>query len=168
MDLKSVESQRSELLFFVIALVMLVLATIAYVSFRQEQGLLVPALTVVSLLACLYIIDKERRLRRLQKQLVRELVVEQDKSASLEGRLQEMTALYRAISTVNSVVEPEHTFDAVLRAALELVECNRGSLMLLDELDERLKIVAAQGLPQGRGTGPFPRHHRRLRDRGAG
>ena len=38
MDLKSVESQRSELLLFVIAIVMIFLATIAYVSFRQEQG----------------------------------------------------------------------------------------------------------------------------------
>ena len=148
MDLKSVESQRSELLLFVIAIVMIFLATIAYVSFRQEQGLLVPSLTIVSLLACLYIIDKERRLRRLQKQLVRELLEEQDKSASLESRLKEMTALYRAISTVNSIVEPEDTFDAVLRAALELVEGDRGSLMLLDELDERLKIVSAQALPQ--------------------
>ena len=148
MDLKSVESQRSELLLFVVALVMIFLGAIAYISFRNGQGFLVPALTIVSLLACLYIIDKERRLRNLQKRLIRELVDEQDRSASLESRLQEITALYRAISTVNSVVEPEHTFDAVLRAALELVGADRGSVMLLDELDERLKIVSSQGLSQ--------------------
>ncbi len=148
MDLKSVESQRSELLLFVVALVMIFLGAIAYISFRNGQGLLVPALTIVSLLACLYIIDKERRLRNLQKRLILELVDEQDRSASLESRLQEITALYRAISTVNSVVEPEDTFDAVLRAALELVGADRGSVMLLDELDERLKIVSAQGLSQ--------------------
>jgi len=148
MDLKRVESERSELLLFVIALVMIFLGTIAYLSFRDGQGVLVPALTIVSLLACLYIIDKERRLRNLQKRLIRELVDEQDRSASLESRLKEITALYRAISTVNSVVEPEDTFDAVLRAALELVGADRGSVMLLDELDERLKIVSAQGLSQ--------------------
>lgn len=148
MDLKRVESQRSELLLFVIALVMIFLGAIAYISFRQGEGLLVPALTIVSLLACLYIIDKERRLRNLQRKLIRELIDEQDRSATLESRLQELTALYRAISTVNSVVEPEYTFDTVLRAALELVGADRGSVMLLDELDERLKIVSAQGLAQ--------------------
>ncbi len=36
----------------------------------------------------------------------------------------------------------------MLRAALELVGADRGSVMLLDELDERLKIVSAQGLSQ--------------------
>lgn len=148
MDLKRVESQRSELLLFVVALLMIFLGAIAYITFRQGQGFFVPALTIVSLLACLYIIDKERRLRNLHKQLVQDLLDEQDRSASLETRLKEITALYRAISTVNAVVEPEDTFDAVLRAGLELVGADRGSIMLLDELDERLKIVAAQGLPQ--------------------
>lgn len=146
MDLKRVESQRSELLLFVIALVMIFLGAIAYISFRQGEGLLVPALTIVSLLACLYIIDKERRLRNLQRRLIQELVDEQDRSASLESRLQEITALYRAISTVNSVLEPEDTFDAVLRAGLDLVGADRGSVMLLDDLDERLKIASAVGL----------------------
>ncbi len=148
MDLRSVESQRSELILFVIALLMIFLAAIAYISFRSGEGLLVPALTIVSLLACLYIIDKERRLRNLQKRLIQELVDEQDRSASLESRLKEITTLYRAISTVNAVVEPEDTFDAVLRAGLELVGADRGSVMLFDDLDERLKIVSAQGLSQ--------------------
>jgi hypothetical protein len=89
MDLKRVESQRSELLLFVVALVMIFLGAIAYITFRQGQGILVPALTVVSLLTYLYIIDKERRLRKLQKRLIRELVDEQDRSASLESRLKE-------------------------------------------------------------------------------
>ena len=65
MNLKRVESQRSELLLFVIAPLMIFLAAIAYISFKSGEGLLVPALTIVSLLACLYIIDKERRLRNL-------------------------------------------------------------------------------------------------------
>ncbi len=146
MDLKQVENQRSELLLFVIALVMIFLGAIAYITFRQGQGLLVPALTIVSLLACLYVIDKERRLRNLQKKLVEDLVNEQNRAASLETRLKEITALYRAISTVNSVVEPEDTFDTVLRAGLELVGADRGSIMLIDDLDERLKIVSAEGL----------------------
>ena len=169
MNLKQVESQRSELLLLVILLLMIFLGAIAYISFRQEQGFLVPALTIISLLACLYIIDKERRLKKLQHKLIKELIEEQDKSTSLESRLKEITGLYRAISAVNSVVEPELTFDTVLRAALELVEGNRGSLMLIDDRDERLKIVSAQGLRDtvvaqtrqkvGKGVAGWVAHH---------
>ena len=101
MNLKQVESQRSELLLLVILLLMIFLGAIAYISFRQEQGFLVPALTIISLLACLYIISKERRLKKLQHQLTKKLIEEQDKSTSLESRLKEITGLYRAISTVN-------------------------------------------------------------------
>ncbi len=169
MDLKQVEGQRRELLLLVIFLVMIFLGAIAYISFRQQQGFLVPALTIISLLACLYVIDKERRLKKLQHQLIKELIEEQDKSTSLESRLKEITGLYRAISAVNSVVEPEQTFDTVLRAALELVEGNRGSVMLIDDRDERLKIVAAQGLRDtvvaqtrqkiGKGVAGWVAHH---------
>ncbi len=95
MDLKQVEGQRRELLLLVILLVMIFLGAIAYISFRQQQGFLVPTLTIISLLACLYVIDKERRLKKLQHQLIKELIEEQDKSTSLESRLKEITALPR-------------------------------------------------------------------------
>ncbi len=169
MDLKQVEGQRRELLLLVIFLVMIFLGAIAYISFRQQQGFLVPALTIISLLACLYVIEKERRLKKLQHQLIKELIEEQDKSTSLESRLKEITGLYRAISAVNSVVAPELTFDTVLRAALELIEGNRGSVMLIDDRDERLKIVSAQGLRDtvvaqtrqkiGKGVAGWVAHH---------
>ena len=169
MDLKEVEGQRRELLLLVILLLMIFLGAIAYISFRQQQGFLVPALTILSLLACLYVIEKERRLKKLQDQLIKELIEEQDKSTSLESRLKEITGLYRAISAVNSVVEPELTFDTVLRAALELIEGNRGSVMLIDDRDERLKIVSAQGLRDtvvaqtrqkiGKGVAGWVAHH---------
>ncbi len=71
MNLKQVESQQSELLLLVIWLLMIFLGAIAYISFRQDQGFLVPALTIISLLACLYIIGKERRLKKLQHQLIK-------------------------------------------------------------------------------------------------
>ena len=70
---------------------------------------------------------------------------------------------------MNSVLEPEYTFDTVLRAALELVEGDRGSVMLIDDRDERLKIVSAQGLLDtvvaqtrqkiGKGVAGWVAHH---------
>ena len=146
MDLKHVENQRTELLQLVLLLVMVFLVVVTYLSFRRDQGYLIPLLAVVSLLACLYVIGRERRLKKLHGQLIHQLVDEQHRSASLESRLKEITRLYRAISTVNSVSEPERTFDAVLRAALELVDGDRGSVMLLDASEEFLVIASAQGL----------------------
>ena len=54
--------------------------------------------------------------------------------------------MYRAISIVNSGTDPERTFETVLRAALELVGGDCGSIMLMEEGDDHLAIVAAQGL----------------------
>jgi two-component system NtrC family sensor kinase len=155
MELSHVERRRTELLQFVLLVIILVLAVITYLSFKQEQGYLIPALAALCLCACLYVIGKERYLKQLQSDLVEQLLEkerqvtdEQAKSSSLEVRLKELTDLYRAISTVNSGLDPERTFDTVLRAALELVGGNRGSVMLVDEDSDFLRIVSSQGLSE--------------------
>ena len=155
MELSYVDKRRTELLQFVLLVIIMVLAVITYLSFRQDQGHLVPALAALCLCSCLYVIGKERHLRQLQHRLVEELIEkerqvtdEQAKSSSLEMRLTELTNLYRAISTVNSALDPERTFGTVLRAALDLVGGNRGSVMLLDDGGDRLVIVSSQGISQ--------------------
>ena len=167
MDLIQVEKQRSELLQLLLLLIMVFLGVVAYLSFQQQEGYLIPSLTVLSLIACLYVITKERGLKNLQAQLIKELIEkerqvkklghelkeehsqlegEKDKSLHLGLRLKELTSLYRAISIVNSVIDPKRTLDSVLRAALELTEGNNGSIMLMDEKKELLTIVCSQGL----------------------
>jgi transcriptional regulator with GAF, ATPase, and Fis domain len=154
-ELSHVEKRRTELLQFVLLVTIMVLAVATFLSIRQQQGFLIPALTGICLSACLYVIGKEQNLKRLQARLVRELVEkerlvaeEQSKSASLETRLKELTELYRAISIVNSGTDPERTYDTVLRAALELVAGDCGSIMLVDEVGDHLTIAAAQGLDE--------------------
>lgn len=153
MELSHVEKQRTELLQFILLVIILVLAAITYLSFRQEEGYLVPTLTALCLCACLYVVGKERRLRLLQGRLIAELIEkerqvgdEKARSLSLELRLKELTDLYRAISTVNSGIDPERTFDTVLRAALELVGGDCGSIMLVDPDSEYMRIVSSRGL----------------------
>jgi signal transduction protein with GAF and PtsI domain len=133
----------------------MVLAVATFLSIRQEQGYILPALTGLCLCACLYVIGKERALKQLQTQLVddivekeRQVAEEQSKSTALEQRLKELTELYRAISIVNSGTDPERTAETVLRAALELVKGNCGSIMLLDETGDNLVIAASQGLSE--------------------
>lgn len=146
MDVKRLDKQRTEIFHFVLWLLLVLLAVIGFLSFQQGQGGTIPWLVVVSLSACLYAVSKERRLRRRQMELRRELSQEQDKSADLESRLKELAGLYRAISTVNAGAVPERTFAAVLTAGLQLVGGNRGSLMLVDEEEEHLVMAAAEGI----------------------
>jgi transcriptional regulator with GAF, ATPase, and Fis domain len=153
MELSHVEKKRTELLQFVLLVIIMVLATATYLSLMRGQGYLLPALTGLSLCACLYVVGKERRLKSLQKRLVEELIEkerlvadEQSKSASLELRLKELTELYRAISTINACTDPDRSLDTVLRAALELVGGDCGSVMLLDEGGDYLVIASSMGL----------------------
>ena len=167
MDLTRLERQRSELLQLLLLLIMVFLGIVAYTSLQQQQGYLIPSLTILCLAACLYVIAKERSLKSLQAQLIKEIIEkerqvkklgqelkeehhhlegEKDKSLHLGLRLKELTSLYRAISIVNSVMDPKRTLDGVLHAALELTEGNCGSIMLLDEKKEHLSIVCSQGL----------------------
>ena len=146
MEVKRLDEQRTEVFHFVLWILLVLLAVIGYLSYQQDQGGPVPWLVVVSLFACLYAVSRERGLRRRQVDLRRELSQEQDRSADLESRLKELAGLYRAISAVNAGGAPERTFATVLKAGLELVGGNRGSLMLLDEEEEHLVIAAAEGI----------------------
>jgi transcriptional regulator with GAF, ATPase, and Fis domain len=171
MDLNNVEKQRSGLVQFLVVLLSLILGFILVISWQQDQGYLTVGLTVLGLLTCLYVIGKERGLRRDHDHLVREIAAkrqqvdslgerlkaEKDGVLKLESRLQELTALYRAISTVNAVTEQTDTFDAVLRAALDLVGGDRGSLMLVDSDGQRLSFATAIGLDETALFGPGPK-----------
>ena len=192
MELGQVEKKRYELLQLLLLLIMVFLGIITYTSVQQGGGYLIPSLTILSLLACLYVISKERSLKKLQAQLIQEIIQkdrqvkkldqelkeeqaqledEKDRSDKLGLRLKELTALYRAINTVNSVREPQRSCDTVLRAALELVGSDAGSIMLMDESGARLSIACAQGLSDdtirytwqriGEGIAGWVAHHRK-------
>jgi len=148
-------------------MIMLFLGLVTYQSVQNDEGYLTPALGLLSLLACLYVIGQERTLKQLQHQLVEELVMkdrqvvqlgrefsdarhrlkdEESKKVQVEGRLHEVSALYKAISVVNAVQDPQRTPEGVLRSALDLVEADCGSIMLLEGDGANLVIIAAQGL----------------------
>ena len=85
MDVKRLDKQRTEIFHFVLWLLLVLLAVIGFLSFRQGQGGTIPLLVVVSLSACLYAVSKERRLRRRQMDLRRELSQEQDRPHHAAG-----------------------------------------------------------------------------------
>ncbi|MEA3273973.1 MAG: GAF domain-containing protein [Pseudomonadota bacterium] len=179
MDLTKIEKQRSGLQQYLIVLMMILLGLIMVVAHGEALGFSVPfpepevwisALAIVCLFACLYVLSRDRRLRRTASRLVRELVEkeravrelgnelkegrhaleeEQTRAADLDVRLKELAALYRAISRVNSETSYDLICETALRAVLELVGGDRGSIMLLDDKREYLRIVSSLGIRGG-------------------
>lgn len=169
-ELAQVERLQSGLVQFLIVIIMMVLGLIVAIAYQRRLGSEIPILAIVALLACLYAMTRERGLRREHAQLVRsllaseqqldrmgeairegktELGVAREQADRLGHRLDEITRLYRAISTVNSVPDPSGTYDAVVEAALALVSGDRGSLMLFDETVDAFVIRSQRGLPEG-------------------
>ena len=150
-------------------LAMAILGVTLFVSFRYGQSDLFKALTVIGIIVCLYI-NKERNIKHQRELLAEEAVkrgtqidslkkeisVHKVEVMHLEHRLKELTDLHRAISTVNAVSTCNETYDAVLRAALDLVGADRGSLMLVDRSNSRLVFASAIGLDDRVLSGPAP------------
>jgi len=169
MELSKVRNQRSELVQLLLLLIIIFLGIVTYRSFQSGEGYVIPSLMILSLGACLYVIIKERSLKKIEAVLVTDLIEkerqvkqldqelkdeqvhleeEKTKATAIGLRLRELTALYKAISTVNSVNEPDRANETVLRAALELVGGNTGSLMLVDEQQKNLMIDSTLGLAE--------------------
>lgn len=100
------------------------------------------ALVLLSVAFAVYVMDKERHLRRLTKVLVNERVL----TAALSNRLKEISLLTEAGKAVSSTLEMEDVLGIILRAAFELLEADEGSVMLAE--GEDLVVAAAVGHPK--------------------
>lgn len=87
----------------------------------------------------LYLIDKELKLRGMTRSLVDERVL----SAALSNRLMELSALSEVGKAINRLLDIDDVLRRILQAALDLLEANEGSIMLLDAAGENLHVAAA-------------------------
>lgn len=149
------ERQRSGLIPFLALIVMLILGAMVALTYSQPQGKFVAGLGVAGLAVCLYVIARDRALRRQQGQLVEEVERKESQVKVLgrklkaeEVRTQELTAFYRAITKVSSNTDHRRVYETVLKAAIELVGGNCGSILMLDERGE-LRFVSTVGLDSG-------------------
>lgn len=161
MDLQTIERQQTGLVQFLIIVIMLILSAITVLAFQYRTGPAIPVLALVALVACLYATVQERRLKKLHSSLEDSLDTksrvmdrmgerireETARSQELGSRLDDLTRLYRAISSVNAVSDPTAAYEVVVRAAIQLVEANTGSLMLLESGGNTLTLRSAVGLP---------------------
>ena len=148
-SLEAVERRRLQL-WFVMAVMLLALAAVAVVgSLSTAMATSSPWLsptavrgTVVALTVgfCIYAFEKELHLRRLTLLLADERVL----TAALTNRLREVSSLLEAGKAVNSALELPNVLDIILRSAVELLDGNDGSIMLI-EGHQRLRVVCVHG-----------------------
>lgn len=105
----------------------------------------------------LSVIDKEIRLRGLAELLVEERVL----SAALSNRLSEISTLSEVGKAINTTLDLTDVLNLILSSALELLGGTEGSIMLVEDDGESLRVVSYHGprvetVMQGRakvGTG---------------
>ena len=158
-SLEAVERRRSELwtLAFLTVCVLavgLVLVSVAGdVDGRAQHVVRTPAFRIALVAAtlglALYVLEKERYLRRLTRLLLEERVL----TAALSNRLKELATLCEVGKAVNSVLALEDVMDIILSSALELLEGQSGSIMLLTEdSPDHLQVLCEQGNQAARGA----------------
>lgn len=152
--LEAVDRRRSQL--WTIAFSALVCLSVAValltsvgaheLGFANRAGFRVGTILLVSGLA-IYVIEKERHLRRLSRLLVEERVL----AAGLSNRLKELALLYEAGKAMNSVLLIDDVLKLILSSAFELLSGASGSILLFEGDAGDLREVCRAGLDQAFG-----------------
>jgi signal transduction histidine kinase len=108
---------------------------------RPSTWVVLVLLAGLGLAFVIYIVEKERSLRRLSRALVEERVL----SAALSNRLAELSRLSELGKAVNSTLDLQDVLNLILSSALELLGGTEGSIMLVDEAEENLIVAIYQG-----------------------
>lgn len=101
-------------------------------------------LIVMSIAFCVYIVEREIKLRALSRSLLEEKI----KISSLNQKVQQVSALLQAGKAVNSVLDAKKVVDIILKAAFDLLGASQGSIMMLNEKTNLLQIANSYGLKE--------------------
>lgn len=156
LSLSEVDKRRTQLwgisIFLVVAVTMaLALSTVGaeflpqQLRLEQLQDLSTWVVVVLvgglALAFLVYVIEKEMSLRRLSVLLIEERVL----SAALSNRIAEISRLSEMGKAINTTLELKDVLQMILTSALELLGGDEGSIMLVDEEDKKLHVVASEG-----------------------
>jgi hypothetical protein len=143
--LENVERRRLQLWGLTVVLFLAVSVGVAVVSVMPAVPAAGPTQTIMRVglvLAAVgfgvYAIEKELHLRRLGRLLTDHEV----RTAGLERRIEEMQLLLEAGKAMNSELELPAVLDTMLRSALDLLSGASGSILLLQEEDELVAVLA--------------------------
>ena len=135
-SLEAVEKRRLQLWILTAALLVSISLGLVFVSTWQTSAtqafvatpVMRIAVVLLSIAFCIYAIDKERHLRKLSRLLIDERVL----TTALSNRLREVELLLDAGKAMNDVLELSVVLDTMLRSAVELLDSDSGSVMLMD------------------------------------
>ena len=96
---------------------------------------------VLTITMLLFVLRKERNLRRVTTQLVDEQVL----SAALSNRLTEISALSEIGKAVNTTLDLDDVLALIISSANDLLGGTEGSIMLIDDDKRELRVVSYQG-----------------------
>jgi len=166
-SISRLEQQRTSVQESLILVIMALVTTMIFLSSLSTNGSWPDVLAIGCLSVCLYLLFKEKRLKKREILLLDDLIEKRREvdylsgelnagrlelakrkghAEDLENRLKEITMLYRAINKVNAEPNNAEVSHTALRAALELVGGDRGSVMLLDEDKQYLGVEASIGI----------------------
>ncbi len=153
-SLNAIKSRRFQLSFVAVGVVVALLLVTVFASGLAPDNdiVLSPGALRVGLLALavgftIYAIEKEVHLRRLAGLLEDEFAI----NTALSQSLHQYSALVAAGKVVNSVLELEDVLDVILENALDMLDGDRGSIMLLEGSDQ-LRAVAVRGHEGAKGA----------------
>lgn len=145
-DIDAVERRRLHL-WMVTGLLLLALSSAILLLFLGDGlGEILPevpflrfSFLALSVAFILYVVDQERRLRRLTRALFEERVL----TAALQARIADLSTLTKVGRVVNSVLTLEEVLEVILNSAFELTGATSGSVMLTE--GDQLRVAASAG-----------------------
>jgi K+-sensing histidine kinase KdpD len=154
-ELSEVRARRRQLfglflvVFVIVAAGMALFSSVSDLFFEEpldflDLGVLRVSFVVLALAFVVYVWERERALSRLEHALIEERVL----STALTSRVGELTAISRAGRAVASTLSLEDVLRLILESAQELLGATEGSVMLMDEEKQNLRIAASVGLDE--------------------
>lgn len=146
-SLEAVERRRLQLWILTAILLVSISLGVVFVSTWQTGAtqafastpVLRIAVVLLSMAFCAYAIEKERHLRKLSRLLIDERVL----TTALSNRLREVELLLEAGKAMNDVLDLSVVLSTMLRGAVELLDSDSGSVMLIEGPD--LVVASAYG-----------------------
>jgi two-component system sensor histidine kinase KdpD len=152
-SLEAVERRRLQLWILTAVLLVSISMGVVFVSTWQTSvtrvfaGTPVMRIAVVllSIAFSVYAIEKERHLRKLSRLLIDERVL----TTALSNRLREVELLLESGRAMNEVLELSVVLDTMLHSAVELLDSDSGSVMLMEGTDLVVATVHGNELAGG-------------------
>lgn len=150
-SLEAIERRRGQLWLLAAFLMLALAGGMVLLSVRRPAEVIthfIPLYMVrvlfvgLTALMTIYLFDKESSLKKLTRHLIDERVL----TAALSNRLKEVSVLSKAGQAVSRVLDLDETCRIILEAAVDLLNAEEGSVMLLDAKDEHLVVAAARSV----------------------